>query len=73
MTDILVRLRSLAAHRAVMVDKDPNELIEWQAAEEIERLRGLVECCKGDRDRFAKLLESYKRGIDKATSWRKKS
>ena len=43
MTDIVVRLRSLAQN--ICVDSAPAGTLPWQAAEEIERLRALISDC----------------------------
>lgn len=62
MTIDLERLRTLAAHRAKFLGfgTAPEDLEEWQAAEEIEELQKDLAACRAARDRLARQVDGYK-------------
>lgn len=61
MTVDLERLRTLAAHRAKILEKSPEDLEEWKAADDIEELQKDLDACRAARDRLARQVDGYKR------------
>lgn len=72
---LIEQLRAAAAHRAG-TDKRlslPEDFIESQAADEIERLQTLLGDCRSERKKMAQRLANFERGSKKAEGWRKKT